>query len=301
MARRVVGIGHASVDLLGVVDRYPARDSKIELAEYSQQGGGTVATALCAAASLGAPATFVGKLGDDDLGRFVLEGLRAFDIDTERAVIVRGGHSPLSFVVVDRETASRTILYTRGDLLPLEPPEVDLAVLEDAQVLLIDGMQPRAQIAAAEAAQGRGVTVLYDAGSLREGSGELLALSDIVIASERFLTEIAPRGEPEDSLAELRRLGPHTAIVTLGVAGSVGLTGQTIVREEAHDVEPVDTTGAGDVYHGAYAAALLQGLPLERAMRFASVAAGLSCLALGGRAAIPELGEVLAACGWNEK
>src|SRR5206468_13017698 len=137
----------------GVVPRYPARDAKIELLAYSEQGGGTVATALAAAAVLGAPARFVGKIGDDDLGRFILVGLTELEIDATQVVVVPGAHSPLSFVVVDRETASRTIFYTRGDLAPLEPAELDLArVLAEARVLLIDGMQPRAQIAAAEAA-----------------------------------------------------------------------------------------------------------------------------------------------------
>ena len=294
---RVVGIGHATVDVFGVVPRYPQRDSKIELGEYSKQGGGPVATALCAAAALGIPASYVGKLGDDELGRYILDGLREFGVDCER-VVITPGHSPTSFVVVDRETASRTIFYTRGDLQPLLPREVDLSVLADAKVLLVDGLQPEAQIAAAESAHERGITVLLDAGSLREGMGELVALADIVIASERFASDLAPRGEVEDSLRELAKMGPRVAIVTLGDAGSIGLEGQKLVRQAAHEVDAIDTTGAGDVYHGAFAAALVRGYTLERAMQFASVAAGLSCQALGGRAGIPELDEVLDACGW---
>jgi ribokinase len=300
MTGRVVGIGHATVDVFGVVPRYPQRDSKIELAEYSKQGGGPVATALCAAAALGVPATYVGKLGDDELGKYILAGLREFGVDCER-VVITPGYSPTSFVVVDRETASRTIFYTRGDLQAMQAREVDLSVLEGARVLLVDGLQPDAQIAAAEAAHERGVTVLLDAGSLREGMGELVALADIVIASERFASDLAPRGEVEDSLRELAKMGPRVAIVTLGDAGSVGLEGQKLVRQAAHEVDAIDTTGAGDVYHGAFAAALVRGYTLERAMQFASVAAGLSCQALGGRAGIPELDEVLDACGWPDR
>jgi sulfofructose kinase len=298
---RVVGIGHATVDLLGVVPRYPQRDSKNELLEYSRQGGGPVATALCAAAALGIPATFVGKVGDDEHGRAILSGLREFGVDCERVVVARGATSPTSFVVVDRESASRTIFYTRGNLPPLGAGELDLAVLDGARVLLVDGLQAAAQIAAAEAAHERGVTVLLDAGSLREGMGELVALADIVIASERFASDLAPRGEVEDSLRELAKMGPRVAIVTMGDAGSIGLDGQKLVRQAAHEVDAIDTTGAGDVYHGAFAAALVRGYTLERAMQFASVAAGLSCQALGGRAGIPELDEVLDACGWPDR
>jgi ribokinase len=300
MSGQLVGIGHATVDVFGVVPRYPQRDSKVELLEYSKQGGGTVATALCAAAALGVQSTFVGKLGDDELGRYIVAGLREFGVDCEHVVFKEGGHSPTSFVVVDRETTSRTILYTRGDLAPLGAREIDLSVLEGARVLLIDGMQPDAQIAAAEAAHDRGVSVLLDAGSVRAGTGELVALADIVIASERFATDLAPRGEIEDSLVQLAKMGPRVVIVTLGDAGSIGLDGEKLVRQAAHEVGAVDTTGAGDVYHGAFAAALVRGYTLERAMLFASVAAGLSCQALGGRAGIPELDEVLDACGWQD-
>jgi len=298
---RIVGIGHATVDVFGVVPRYPQRDTKTELVEYSKQGGGPVATALCAAAALGVQTTFVGKVGDDELGRYILAGLREFGVDCEHVVIEEGGYSPTSFVVADRETASRTIFYTRGDLTPLAPRQVDLSVLADTKVLLVDGLQPEAQIAAAEAAHDRGVTVLLDAGSLREGMGELVALADVVIASERFATDLAPRGEIEDSLMELAKMGPRVAIVTLGDAGSIGLEGQKLVRQAAHEIDAVDTTGAGDVYHGAFAAAMVRGYTLERAMQFASVAAGLSCQALGGRAGIPELDEVLDACGWPDR
>jgi sugar/nucleoside kinase (ribokinase family) len=298
MPGTVVGVGHATVDLLGVVPRYPARDSKVELLEYSKQGGGTIATAIAAAAALGAPARFVGKVGDDDFGRFILDGLREYGVDLSRVVVAPGGYSPLSFVVVDRETATRTIFYTRGDLAALAPEEVNPAVLDDAKVLLVDGMQPGAQIATAEAARERGVRVLLGAGSLHEGMGELMALADVVIASERFLSEIAPRGELEDSLVELLRMGPSSAIVTLGEAGSIGLEGRKLVRQPAFEVRAIDTTGAGDVYHGALACALSDAWPLERAMRFASTAAGMACRALGGRAAIPDRQEVVEACGW---
>jgi sulfofructose kinase len=300
MGATVVGIGHAAVDLLGVVPRYPGRDSTTNVLEYSKQGGGTVATALVAASSLGIRARFVGKVGDDELGSYILEGLRELAVDTRHARVVQGGHSAQSFVVVDRETLGRTVFTMPGDVGALDPEEVDLGILDGAQVLLVDGAHPRAQIAAAEAAHDRKIAVLLDAGRLDEGMGELVALADVVLASERFLTEISPRGEIEDSLIDLLRMGPTIAVGTMGKAGSIGLEGQRIVRQAAHLVRAVDTTGAGDVYSGAFACAWARGWPLERSMHFASVAAGFSCRELGSRAAIPDLQEVLGACGWKD-
>jgi ribokinase len=130
---------------------------------------------------------------------------------------------------------------------------------------------------------------------VREGAGDLLELCDVLIASERFATEIAAAPELDQSLRELNKLGPKTCIITLGGDGAIGLRpdGQ-IHREPALKVDVVDTTGAGDVYHGAYIYAMLEGWTFERTMRFASVAAGLKCRHLGGRAGIPELSEVLA-------
>jgi sugar/nucleoside kinase (ribokinase family) len=158
-----------------------------------------------------------------------------------------------------------------------------------------------AQIVAAELANQAGIPVLLDAGSLREGMGELLALADYAVVSERFAAEVAPRGELEDGLIELQRMGPRKVVITLGAAGSVGLDGDKVVRQSALEIDPVvDTTGAGDVYHGAFAVAMCERWPLERAMQLASAAAGLSCRALGGQAAIPTLTEALAAAGIHD-
>jgi len=147
------------------------------------------------------------------------------------------------------------------------------------------------QICAAEEAHRLGVKVVLDAGAIREGMGELVALSDVLLASERYASEVAPRGEIEDSLLELSRMGRAWSCHH-GQRGSIGIEGDKLVHQPPLQVEVMDTTGAGDVYLGGYAYALLQGWPLERCMQVASAAAGLSCRNLGARAALPDLGEV---------
>jgi sugar/nucleoside kinase (ribokinase family) len=299
MSFRVVGIGQAAVDHLAVVDRYPDPESKIELSGFSLQGGGPVANALATLAALGVPGGFVGKLSDDDFGRFSLRGLEEMGIDTTRVVRQPGRLSPYAFIIVERETCRRTVFYTGGNVDPLDPAELDLELLEGAELLLVDGQQPRAQIHAAEEARRLGVRVVLDAGSIREGMGELVALSDVLLASERYASEVAPRGELEDSLIELSRMGPRVVVVTLGKEGSIGLEGDKLVHQPPLQVTVVDTTGAGDVYFGGYAYGVLQGWPLERCMQVASAAAGLSCRELGARAALPTLTEV-EAVSWQE-
>ncbi len=294
MGHDVVGIGHSTVDYLGLIERYPESDTKVEISEFSIQGGGPVATALVTLAALGVDTAIVSKVSDDDFGRFMRSGLVEAGVDTTGLVVEPGKVSPFSFIAVERGSGKRTIFWTRGNLGRLEPEDVDLGLLEGAKVLHVDGIHSWAQIAAARKARELGVHVVYDAGSARDGWKELVELSDTVIASERFVSEAVP-GAIAESLRSLARMGPGTVVITMGPEGSVGMEqGQTYIAP-ALDVEAVDTTGAGDVYHGAYIYALLQGWTLQKRMRFASAAAGLKCRSLGGRAGIPTLGEILAA------
>jgi sugar/nucleoside kinase (ribokinase family) len=122
-----------------------------------------------------------------------------------------------------------------------------------------------------------------------------VALADVLICSERLAGELAPRDEIEESLVEIQRLGPDAVIITLGEAGSVGLHGDQLVKQPSFEVDEIDTTGAGSVYHGAFAAALLSKLPFAQCMEFASAAASLSCRRAGAWAGIPDRDEVIAA------
>jgi ribokinase len=240
------------------------------------------------------------QLADDDFGRYILRGLRDDGVDCDFVRTAPGSLSPFSFIAISEENAKRTIFYTHGDVARLAAADLDLqAVLQGAGALIVDGHHPEAQIAAAEVCRERGIPVFVDAGSLREGMGELVALADYLIASERFVTEVAPRGEVEDSLLELSEMGPRNVIITLGEAGSVGLQDDVMIQQPAHDVDAVDTTGAGDVYHGAFISAHLLGYSFEKSMEIASAAAALKCRTIGGRAGIPELDEVLKFLGWS--
>lgn len=288
----VVGVGQASIELIGLVDRYPEIGTTNDLRQFSIQGGGAVATALSTAAVLGERVALVAAVSDDDFGRFILDGLRAVGVDVSRVVVQPGRVSPLEFVIVEQGARGPVVLRTAGNVDPLPATAIDTALVAGAKTLLVDGQQLAAQIAACEIARAHGVPVLLDAGSLREGLGELIALCDVLVASEGFATEIAPRGEIEDSLVEIAQMGPRVVVVTLGEDGAVGLEGEKLVRTRALDLEVVDTTGAGDVYRGAFAYGLAQRWTLEKCMQFANAAAGLKCRWLGARAGLPTLDAV---------
>ncbi len=285
---RIVAIGLANLDYLGVLPRYPERNSKNRVDPLSIQGGGPAATAIAAAAALGADTGFIGAIGDDPLGDAIARGLADLGVDLRGLARVPGARSPLSFVVVDRSDASRTVFHAPGTAPPLDPAAIDWSLLDGADVLLLDGRQPLAQREAARRARERGITVLLDAERLDDDTRALLPATDVCVASDSIAG-----GDPRTALDLLARLGPATVVVTCGEDGCLGRAGDgLLVKQPAFLVDAVDTTGCGDVYHGAFAVGLARGLDLAGCMRLASAAAALKCRALGGRAALPTSAEL---------
>lgn len=302
MSRAAVTVGQCTVNYLGLVDRLPD-DEEHELAEFSQQGGGAAATSAAALAVLGAPPRFVGKIADDHFGEFLRRGLEQLGVDLRYLVIERGRVSPFCFSVVEMGTGRRVAYRSGGNVRELTSEEVDVQeALTDSSVLLLDGHMLELQREFAAAAKARGITVVWDACDARGPVDEMLRHVDVLLASERFAMEVAPLSDFERSLEELRRLGPDTAIITLGDEGAVGQSGgDGFHREPALPIDVVDTSEVGHVYSGALVYAIVQRWPLPRAMRFASHAAGLRCRKLGARAGLPDLDEVLRSIEAHER
>ena len=292
---RVVGLGQVTVEQLGVGPR--SGDAIVELATFSLQSGGAVGTALSTVCALGGQARYFGRLSDDEFGSMILRGLKAFGVDVSQVLIEPGKISPAAFVHVDERTGRRLVRFTRGSTTTLEPGELPRNLLDDARVLLVDGRNPTVHIAAAERAKALGVTVLLDARRLGAGMGELLDLSDIVIGNERFAAEFSHSSDMKRSLLELTGMGPKIAVITLGEEGAIALEGETLVRQPALPVEVYDTTGASEVFRGAFIYGQLQGWALDRCLPFANAAAALNCRHLGGVGGIPSLAEVTVAAG----
>jgi len=289
----VLVVGQVGID---IACRVPVlvSDTPVEMDEVSIQVGGSAAVTAAAAAALGCRARLVCKLADDFLGNHVKSALTGAGIDT-RAVLAPGRQlSPLMFTVM-AERGGRGCYCTAGDVDPLTAEDIQPdELLAGVGAVLVDGTCPSAQVTIAEAAQKRGVPVLFDGDHIREGAGTLVSLADILICSERLATELAPRDALETSLAEIQRLGPRAVIITLGDAGSIGLHGDELVRQQAFPADVVDASGAGAVFHGAFAAALLGQLPFQACMVFASAAAALSCQHLGGYGGVPSRDKVVA-------
>ena len=286
-----VGLGFCSNDYLSLLPEIPI-DNKVQMLEHLVQGGGPAATATVAAARLGLSAAFISTVGDDDPGKRILLDFEAEKVST-RAVVVRPGMtSPVAYCWIDAPTGQRSVAWTRGTLPELKPEEVDLELVRNAKMLHIDGHNPAGALAACREAKKHGVLVNFDAGTLRDGVPELLPYADILIASEKFARQYSGLDDLEQALRELGEVGAAVTGVTMGDKGSMVLDRGGILHCPAFKIKPVDTTGAGDVYHAGFGVRYLETRDLMECMRFGSAVSALKCLKLGGRAGIPSRAEV---------
>lgn len=296
----VIGIGHVTCDIICPLQAWPERDTKTIIPQLTLAGGGPAANAIAALARLGVSSGLIGRLGDDLLGRYARDEHAREGIDISHLEMSTAASSPVSVILTDLAETTRTILLTKGRDTTLAPEDLDWDWLQRARLIHLDGHQMPASIAIArQARQWPATEVMLDAGSMREGMFELCGLCDIVIASQRFAGELGGGGDPLRCIAELHERGAAVAGVTLGTDGSVCSQDGDIVRQPAFVVDAVDTTGAGDAYHGGFIYSWLQDSRLSQCLRVASAVAALKCTGLGAREALPDqrrLAAFLACC-----
>ncbi len=289
---QVYGLGQCCLDYVGKVDTYPPPDVKCEFTEMVIQGGGPVATALVALARWSISCTFTGVIGDDQFGSIIKETLEDENVDTGGLLVRQGSDSQFAFILAEPGVGRRTIFWRRPTGSPPSPEEIDYSSIRKAEVFHTDGLFTEVSLAAASAAKEAGVQIVVDAGSLRGGMLDLARLSDYFLASETFADELVGQGKPLQACYQLAELGPHVVGVTLGPKGYVALDGGRIIERPAYQVEPVDTTGCGDVFHAGFIYGLLKRWKVEKSLDFAAWTAAQVSLKLGGRAGIPQLERV---------
>lgn len=295
----MVCLGQASLDLLGVVPHWPDEDSKCELDSLTIQGGGPAATAAVTIKRLGLNSALIAAVGDDWPGRFIIDGLIQEQVDVTGVVTISGARSQVAFIAIS-PGARRTIFWHSGEHTELPADQINMDIISRGDLLHVDGLKLSACLAAADQAQAMGTPIVYDAGTLRPGCLELVAKTTYLIASEKFFRQFQPDGDLKAGLVRLQTLGPAQVVITLGARGSQGFDGRACHYQPAFPVAAVDSTGAGDVYHGAYIYGILAGWDLPTCMRLASAVAAIKCTRIGGRTGIPTLDQVWEFLGENE-
>jgi sugar/nucleoside kinase (ribokinase family) len=286
----VLGLGIAAVDDLLYVDAYPRPDSKVAVRARQRQGGGLTATALVAAARLGARAAYGGVLGDDELSRFTLQELEREGVDCA-PVLCKDEAGPChSVVVVDRSTGSRTILYSSERVLSRQPDEVTPDLIGQCRLLFVDYATGYGGLRAVRLAHDLGIEVVGDVERLTvPGAEELLHEIDHLIVGIEFAALVTEETQPEDMVRALFGSGRTCCAVTAGDRGCwYAKQDGEVHHVPAYRVPVVDTTGCGDVFHGAYAAIVSSGGSVDRAIEVATAVAALKATRPGGRAGIPD-------------
>jgi ribokinase len=290
----IAGLGQCSLDHIALVEGLPKEDSKTIAKEVLTQGGGPVATALVTLARLGLETRFMGLVGSDEAGKAIKKELNAEGVSTKGIVTRKNSDSQIAHIIVNAKAASRTIIWKPPTGAPITAAEVRAGFIKDATILLLDGLMKDASIQAAELANRFKTPILLGVGSPRPGTKELIKKSDYIITSEKYAKGLG--ATPRQALKKLRAINADALVITitLGKKGSITCARGKLIIKKAYKVKALDTTGAGDVFHGGFAYGLLKGWQIEKVIELASAMAALKCLRLGGRTAIPTLRQALA-------
>jgi sulfofructose kinase len=282
----IAGLGICSVDFLGLMKKYPEPGEKIPMAAFSKQGGGLTGTALTAAARLGAKTAYLGKLGRDEYSRFLLEEFQKDGVNIEHVILEEGAQPPIAFIHVEQDTGERRMARYWQEFA-LNPEELDRRIIQNSRILFLEHHFVDAGIAAAKWLKEAGGMIVVDAEREVPRFEEILQLADYIIVSQHFAAQQTGSGNPEKSAELLQQKYGGVAVVTAGEMGAYCRTPDDIFYQPAFQVDVVDTTGAGDVFHGALMAGLIENWALPKILEFAAAAAAMKCRGLGGRAMIP--------------
>jgi sugar/nucleoside kinase (ribokinase family) len=230
-------------------------------------------------------------MGDDDFADFMLSELAKEGVDTSHVVRCKGASSQFSFIMVDQQTGKRTIVWTRSNIPPIDPDSLDRDFITSAKVLHLDRHEIKSGIQAAKWIRETGGIVSMDAGTYKPEVEKLLPLVDVLITSHRFAQDATGETDPIQAARKLLK-DRRAAGVTCGENGSYFATQSEEFHIPAFKVNVVDTTGAGDVFHGAFAYGLSQNWNIKRCAQLASATAAIKCTKLGGRAGIPNQEQV---------
>lgn len=280
-AKRVVGLGLCVMDHLYLVEDLALGDSRTRFRERRVMSGGMVGTALAQVAALGGRASVLSLLGDDDDGRAVRRALRAAGVDTRRLLLSEQSATTVAVVLIDRRSGERRFLVADRRQLEREAPDFDLTPIRSNTILLLDGHFPAQALRAARHAAEVGATVIADFARPSAAARKLLRYVDHAVVPAEFV-EVRGQGDAEETLRWLADHSRGAPVVTLGARGGIYLEDGRVRRYRAHRTRVRDTTGAGDVFHGALAAGLARGLAFADALDLAARAAALCCTALGG-------------------
>jgi sulfofructose kinase len=288
----LVGVGLNATDTLILVSHFPAYAGKVAIDREILSPGGQVASALATAASLGMRVKYIGTVGDDERGRVQLASLRETGINLDDVEVRANCPNQTAYIVIDQSTGERTVFWSRPECLRLSPDNITADKIRGARMLHIDGHDTEAVAKAAEIARSMNIPVSLDVDTEYPGFERVLASVDYMVASSDFPGLWTGERDPFLALQKIQsEYHMQVAAMTLGAHGALALTEGRYVYSPAFVVNCVDTTGAGDVFHGAFCYSVVQGMPMRETLEFSNAMAALNCTGIGARGGIATAAE----------
>lgn len=284
---KIIGYGYPCMDINVLCDRIPGAGELSEMRDLSMMGGGKVCNAIIAAARLGAPTAFIGGVGKDGYGKMIMDDFIHHGVETKDFHMLEG-HTSVCFNLVDSVLKEKHYIQYFTTVMPLKIEELSPDCFKEAGILLLYKLDEMA-LKLIELAHQKGAQVLVDGDEYDEVVCANLDKIDILIASEYFYNALYDNNDYERNLQKLYEKGPGTVIVTLGEKGCVGYADGKYFELETYRVPVADSTGAGDVFHGAFASCIANGLDAVEASRFSSAVSAIKCTQVGGRIGIPTI------------
>lgn len=291
----LVGVGLNATDTLLLVSHFPAYAGKVPFEAEILSPGGQVASAMVTAAKLGLNVKYIGTLGDDERGRVQIASLRQTGINLDDVVIRENCPNQTAYIIIDQSTGERTVLWSRPACLQLDPESITEEKITCARMLHVDGHDTPAIEKAARIARSRGIPVTVDVDTIYHGFDRVLETVDYLVASSEFPGQWTTERDPFRALETIQNeYKMKCAAMTLGSHGALARMDGKFFYSPAFVVNCVDTTGAGDIFHGAFCYAVLKGMSMGDTLEFSNAMAALNCTKLGARGGIATAAEAFA-------
>ncbi len=287
----MVGLGLNAVDFLCVIPKFPAFNTKTEIVNYEKHGGGQVGTAMVACSKWGLRTKYIGKVGENDLGMFSLKSIKEAGVDVSSVTVEKGATNQFAFILIDKVSGERTIIWHRDKKLLYKEGQLSRKDVCKGKILHVDGHDIEATIEAIRWAREEGIFTVIDIDKVEEKTPELIRDVDFLITSSTFGPKLTGIEDREKALMALKRYNKGFLCATLGKEGAMAVVADRIVYSRGFEVETVDTTGAGDVFHAAFIYGLIRNWEALEILRFANAVAALKCTRMGGRS-VPTLEQV---------
>lgn len=279
----VVGIGECVVDLVGIVSVMPKENTKKDISSFKEFIGGRVINSLLTLANLGSKTSFIGTIGNDKYGQFVKQTLKKENINIDNLGEAKG-ETPTHFVVLAKKTQSRTIFKKRNHLPKISQlTDSFKSTIKNSKMLLIDRKCQSVGLEAVKFAKRHNVLVAFDpSDKYNDFIRRMMSLADIFIAPLGFIRHLKNKSSPEKALKEIWNKNKKVVVLTLGPDGCMATKGDSIIRKPRYNgLKVIDTNGAGDVFHGAFAYGTLKNWSIDKTCGFANKIAALKCSILG--------------------